>query len=253
MHIERQGNGPDLVLLHGWAMHGGIFAPFVEALAPRFRVHVVDLPGHGASRDEERFDLEDAVARIADRVPRAIWLGWSLGGLVALHAALDRPAQVRGLAMLCATPRFVAAPDWPHAMPAETLAQFGAGLRDDYRATIDRFLALETMGAPRAQAELRELRRHVFERGEPSMSALCDGLSVLGTTDLRAALPTLSMPSLWIGGRRDRLVFPAAMREAAARAPRAQYLEFNAAHAPFLDQPDALAERLSAFATGLAP
>src|SRR5690606_40237197 len=68
-----------------------------------------------------RSDLEDAVARIADRVPRAIWLGWSLGGLVALHAALDRPAQVRGLAMLCATPRFVAAPDWPHAMPAETL------------------------------------------------------------------------------------------------------------------------------------
>ena len=38
-------------LIHGWAMHGGIFAPLVDALAAHWRLHLVDLPGHGRSRD----------------------------------------------------------------------------------------------------------------------------------------------------------------------------------------------------------
>ena len=50
LHVERLGSGPDLVLLHGWALHGGAWAPVAKRLAPRFRVHVVDLPGHGLSR-----------------------------------------------------------------------------------------------------------------------------------------------------------------------------------------------------------
>jgi len=47
LHVESTGEGPPLVLLHGWAMHGGLFAPLVPALARRYRVSVVDLPGHG--------------------------------------------------------------------------------------------------------------------------------------------------------------------------------------------------------------
>ncbi|HEY0179955.1 MAG TPA: alpha/beta fold hydrolase, partial [Dokdonella sp.] len=84
MHVDVHGDGPDLVLIHGWAMHGGVFAPLVERLAPRFRVHAVDLPGHGRGRGEARLDLADAARRIAGATPRALWVGWSLGGLVAL-------------------------------------------------------------------------------------------------------------------------------------------------------------------------
>ena len=52
LYIEKAGNGPvPLVLIHGWAMHGGVFAPLVEALAERCTMYVVDLPGHGRSRD----------------------------------------------------------------------------------------------------------------------------------------------------------------------------------------------------------
>ena len=54
MHIETVGQGPDLVLIHGWALHGGVFAPLVARLSGRFRLHLVDLPGHGHSRDEDR-------------------------------------------------------------------------------------------------------------------------------------------------------------------------------------------------------
>ena len=51
LHVEVVGDGPPLVLLHGWAMHGGVFAPLVARLRDRHTLHVVDLPGHGLSRD----------------------------------------------------------------------------------------------------------------------------------------------------------------------------------------------------------
>ena len=89
LHIETHGSGPiPLVMLHGWAMHGGIFAPLVDTLRDRCTMHLVDLPGHGFSRDCGLSLQPAACARaIAEATPPAIWLGWSLGGLIALQAA----------------------------------------------------------------------------------------------------------------------------------------------------------------------
>jgi len=247
MHIEVQGNGADLVLIHGWAMHGGIFASLVNALAAHFRVHVVDLPGHGFSRDETRLDLADAAARIARETPRAIWVGWSLGGLVALRGALDAPTQVRGLVEIASSPRFVAGDDWTFGVAFEVFEQFERDLQDDAKATIERFLALETLGCAHAQAQLRELSRIVFARGEPQPQALADGMHALEKTDLRDALAQLAMPSLWIAGRRDRLVHPQAMRWAAQYASRGRSIEFNSGHAPFLEFAREITDALVAF------
>lgn len=252
LHIEAHGDGPDLVLLHGWAMHGGIFAPLVERLAPRFRVHVVDLPGHGASRGEAQFDLAVTARRLAMQLPRAIWVGWSLGGLVALEAALAHPRSVRGVAMIASSPRFVRAPDWPHGVEARVFEEFAGALGSRYHATIERFLALETLGSAHAQELLRELRRRVFERGEPHPAALADGLAVLEGADFRDRLATLAMPSLWLGGRRDRLVPPAALAWSAQRATAGRHLAFDSGHAPFLEHADAVAAALTGLERELA-
>ena len=251
---EVRGQGPALVLLHGWAMHSGIFAPLVDRLAARFTIHLVDLPGHGRSA-ELPLTLEHAAAQVADAVPaRALWLGWSLGGLVALHAAATRPAQVRGLVMLAASPRFVRGEDWPQGMHADIFRDFAKALGSDYRGTLDRFLMLEAQGSDRVREELRLLRGEVFAHGEPAADVLCDGLGLLEDSDLRAALPGLSMPSLWIAGRRDRLVSPAAMQAAAALAPASAFHQVDSGgHAPFLTHADEVAAALREFAAGLAP
>jgi pimeloyl-[acyl-carrier protein] methyl ester esterase len=255
MHIEIRGTGPALVLIHGWAMHGGIFAPLVERLQSRYQLHLVDLPGHGRSRDDDApLALASVAERIAAEVPRALWLGWSLGGLLALQAAEENPGAVRGLIMLCASPRFVRQNDWPQGMDASVFENFANELARDYRGTLDRFLMLEAQGSDQVRTELRLLREQLFAYGEPPTTALCAGLNILQHSDLRAGLPTLAMPSLWMAGRRDRLVSPAAMRAAAELAPSASYVEIQSGgHAPFLTHADEVVAALDVFVGRLPP
>ena len=93
LHITVSGDGAPLVLIHGWAMHGGVFATLVERLRNRHTLYCVDLPGHGLSRDDATPLAFDAVCDAIDaQVPVAPWLGWSLGGMFALHAAVRDPA-----------------------------------------------------------------------------------------------------------------------------------------------------------------
>lgn len=252
MHVETMGGGPDLVLIHGWAMHGGIFEPLTRRLRERFRLHVVDLPGHGFSRDDDTGLAPESCAKaLLATLPHAVWVGWSFGGLVASHASLANPATVRGLVMIAASPRFVSAPDWPHGVALDVFTQFESGLRRDYRATIDRFLALEAIGSDEAQAELRDLKAQVFEHGEPAVTALEYGMQVLETTDLRARLHELAVPSLWIAGRRDRLVPAAAMRWASQQSPQSHFVEISSGHAPFVTHAAQVAEAIIAFAENL--
>jgi len=246
LYIDKHGDGPvPLVLLHGWAMHGGVLSPLVAALEEHCTMYVVDLPGHGRSRDcGLPLEPRACAAAIAKVTPPAAWLGWSLGGTIALTAALELPRQVRGLAMLCATPKFVRDTGWPHGADGPLVHQLASDLETDYHATIERFLALEAMGSADPRGELRHLRELVFARGEPDLRVLQEGIRILETSDRRAALPDLRMPSAWISGRRDRLVPPLAMAWSASQCG-GSYTEIQqAGHAPFFGHADAVARAL---------
>ncbi|MGY4514668.1 pimeloyl-ACP methyl ester esterase BioH [Lysobacter sp. HA18] len=253
MHVETQGHGPSIALIHGWAMHGGLFAPLVERLRDRYTLHLVDLPGHGHARDSTQpLDPHALSDALVDAVPDAVWLGWSLGGQFALRNALDHPDRVRGLVMLASSPRFVIDESWPHGVKPTLFRDFGDALSKDFRGTLDGFLALEALGSTSAQTELRDLRAHTFERGEPAPDALLRGLELLDTFDARDELANLRVPSLWISGRRDRLVPAGAMPAAAELAPNATSLVIrDAGHAPFLGAADEVAQAIDAFASPL--
>ncbi len=250
MHIERIGNGPDLVMLHGWAMHAGIFSPVIKALSERYTLHLVDFPGHGRS-GEGAGDAEPGrlAAAVADRVPAgAAWLGWSLGGLVALKAAADRPGDVDRLIMVAAPPRFTTAPHWPHGVDAAVFEEFAQDLATDFNATLQRFLALEVHGSDTAHQDLHQMRADAFRHGLPNAGALTAGLDLLRSADLTGELRTLETPVLFLGGRRDRLVPWRSIQDAAAMAPAATAeIIPGAGHAPFIGQPGTFLESVKRF------
>lgn len=247
MHIQTLGQGPDIALIHGWAMHGGIFHELSALLSRSCRVHVVDLPGHGFSRDDAAgLDLQGTAERLSRLLPPSVWIGWSLGGLIALRAAIEYPLAVRGLGLISASPRFVSHQAWTSGVALNVFEQFGADLNTDYRGTLERFLALEVNGDEHALQCLRELRARLFERGEPTHAALEKGLQILEHTDLRDQLSRITCPSFWIAGSRDRLV-PAAAMAWAAEASRGRFHRVaRAGHAPFITHREEVLDRLLA-------
>lgn len=235
LHAESRGSGPDLVLVHGWGMHSGIWSEWADRLAHGFRVHLVDLPGHGRSGPAAGSSLDDWSAAVAARVPeRAWWLGWSLGGLVALNTVRLLPHRVRGLVLVASTPRFVTAPDWPSAVDPEVFQQFSGQLRQSVDRTLSRFLSLQIRGSDGSGDLLRGLRAALRERPYPAPEALIDGLKILQQTDLRNSLSGIEVPLYWLFGERDTLV-PAAVAE---RVPAVRECVSGAGHAPFLSHPD---------------
>lgn len=250
LYFEQSGAGADIVLIHGWGLHGGIFSSLVEQLAGEFRVTRVDLPGHGrSSAVDHHFDLGNTADLLAKLVGKpAIWLGWSLGALVALTLASRYPAAVKALVLVSATPRFVSSDDWSHAMAPETLAGFASDLSKDYQATLDRFLSLQ-IGKERNSRELiRRLREQVLQHGEPDPLVLAAGLDILRDADLRPQLAAIKQPALVVNGGRDRLTPPAAGEYLARHLANGQYLLFeNAGHAAFLSHQQEFTTRLKEF------
>lgn len=249
LYYETFGQGPAVVLVHGWGLHGGIFAELAAELSRAHRVTVVDLPGHGRSPLDGEMSLAPIADRVAALVPEpATWLGWSLGGFVALDAALRHAPRVARLVLVGATPRFVQAADWTAAMTPETFAQFGAGLGSDYRGTLMRFLSLQAGNDAAGRAVIKRLRGELAAHGEPQPAALAAGLSILERTDLRAELGRVQAPALVLHGGHDRLAPPAAGEYLAAHIPRARFRMLpGGGHAPFLSRPAAFREALGAF------
>ena len=250
LHVEIRGQGPDLVLLHGWALHGGAWGPWLDELAGDARLHVVDLPGHGRSGwPVATHDLSGLARAVFPCIPRgAAVLGWSLGGMLALELARQHPRHLRALLLIATTPKFLACPDWEHGLQPAVLDEFTRGLAQDYRRTVQNFLALQTRGDEHALDTLRALRSRLATHGAPDPRALATGLDILRNADLRPALPRIVLPTLVIAGEYDRLAAPGAGRELAVQLPGARFrLVERSGHAPFLSHPDEVLAEVRGF------
>lgn len=230
-----------VVLLHGWGMHSLVWDGIIPALLEKHPVIVIDLPGMGRSPlpgGEYSLDfIVEQVLRVAP--PKAIWMGWSLGGMAAALLAQRHPERVEALITIATTAKFVASEDWPHAVPVPVIENFRALFAEDWQGTLIRFLALQCKGSVSMKDDIRTLKELVFHCGLPATKALRCGLEILQQVDLRAAYREISAPTLHVLGERDNLVPVGVHDSLKSLQPNAQIAVIkDVAHLPFLSAPD---------------
>lgn len=240
LYWQTLGEGDrDLVLLHGWGLNADVWLCVVERLAPHFRLHLVDLPGYGRSMGYGAMSLTQMAEILLAAAPEsAYWLGWSLGGLVAGQVALEQPERVTGVITVASSPCFTAQPQWLGIRPA-VLSSFQQQLSEDFKRTVERFLALQTLGTESARQDARVLKTLVLNQPMPSVEVLNGGLDMLRTVDQRQCLSASSVPLLRIYGYLDGLVPRAVAPLLDTLWPQSSSVIIpKAGHAPFISHPD---------------
>jgi pimeloyl-[acyl-carrier protein] methyl ester esterase len=252
LHIESVGRGPPLVLLHGWALHGGLFSPLVTKLFDQFTVYCIDLPGHGHSPMIAPFDLPNLIHEIHNatahiEAPLNV-LGWSFGGMVAQAWALAAPQRIARLVLCCTKPKFVKSEQWPHGTAPAVLQSLVDDFSTAPRETMDRFLAINVAGSDEARAALAHIKSLAHARPPVQQAAMREGLAVLTQFDVREQLAEIAQPTLVITGGLDRLTHPSIGGYYQSAIPAAQLLHIpRAAHAPHLSHTQEVALALRQF------
>ncbi|WP_446470242.1 pimeloyl-ACP methyl ester esterase BioH [Xenorhabdus stockiae] len=244
------GEAPrDLVMLHGWGLNAEVWRSVETRLASHFRLHLVDLPGYGRSQPYQAMTLKEMADTVWQQAPEnALWLGWSLGGLIASQIALDHPDKVAGLITVASSPKFSEDGDWPGIKPS-VLSAFKQQLSEDFQKTVERFLALQTLGTDSARQDARLLKSVVLNLPMPTVEVLNAGLEILRTDDLRSELAQLQLPFLRIYGYLDGLVPRKIAALLDSEWPHTRSVTMrHAAHAPFISHPDEFVDLLIAFA-----
>ncbi len=247
--VDVIGRGPNLTLLHGWGLNGAVWDGVREALAARFTLHIIDLPGHGRSQGAAVTSLDALVDAVAHAMPaQSHLLGWSLGGHTALALAARYPHRINRLITICCTPRFTSAPDWPQGKEPEILADFAHRLATNYAATLRNFLALQALNQPQMRAVIQQLHEAVNAHGAPAIDSLAAALEILKVSDIRSLIPSIRQPALVLQGDHDALTSTASAQWLADNLPNSTYcLIEHAAHAPFLSHRDAFLDHVFSF------
>ena len=247
----QQTDALPIVLLHGWGMNKevwrGLLAQVPQGLANR--VYRLDLPGFGDNKTVPNlYSMENLSAWLDTEVERILSetkakqchvVGWSLGGLVALQYALEYQDKVNSLGLIASTTKFQAESkegqlDWPGIKP-EVLSNFAKQLEANHQLTIQRFLAIQTLGSESAKQDVKQLKTWLLDAGEPDQKALAGGLDLLKTVDLNHRIGELSVPVFGLYGKLDSLVPVAVLDRLNASIPNLEVSIINkASHAPFI-------------------
>lgn len=239
---------PTLVLLHGWAVHSAIWHAVEEELSAHFKLHPIELPGYG-ERQSENGDLD--LDQLADDVlsqapPQAHWMGWSLGSIVAMSAALHQSDQITSLTLVSPTPLFMQIDGWPHGITLPALENLQGRFQSDYSTALKRFLLMQAGTDQVARTNAKATWQRLTESPAPTKATLDAGLEILKNTDLRGKVGGISVPTRIITCQEDRVIPAAAGQALHEIIPQSTLLELPSGHAPMIQIPSAFVEATTA-------
>lgn len=231
LHVRVQGEGEPLVLLHGFT--GSVEAwggETLRGLSQAFQVVAVDLLGHGRSDfspHPNRYRIEEILADLAQildsmAVEKARWLGYSMGGRVALAAAVLQPARVSALILESGSPGLAGENERRARRRADEALAEGI-LRGGMDAFVDHWMGLPLFATQgKLPTPVREANRERRLRNNPEALAAClRGLGTGAQPSFWDDLGSIGIPTLLLAGEEDQK-FTEIARKMAERIPAAE-------------------------------
>ncbi|TMM45682.1 pimeloyl-ACP methyl ester esterase BioH [Colwellia ponticola] len=243
-----------IVLIHGWGLNSGVWQPllalFNDNKDSHYQLITIDLPGFGLNSDLDitPYSLTNICQHIEQVIDQpAIYLGWSLGGLIATEMSLKYPEKVLALITVASSPYFVEQQvnHWP-GIKAQVLDNFHKQLANDTEKTISGFLKIQAMGSPHIRQDLKLISQLVMAHPLPDQKVLAHSLKLLSQCDLRRQLTDIKQPFLRLYGLNDSLIPKTVIEKIRHLAPDSdEYLFESASHAPFISHLDEFHQVLS--------
>ncbi|MGC3874501.1 alpha/beta fold hydrolase [Halomonas sp. GXIMD04776] len=225
------------VLLSGWGIDARIWQPLAPHWPAGAATTAPDWPGYGAEAPlDDPLSLETLAERMAPALsPEAIWVGWSLGALLAVRL-LDYLPAPRGIVMLGMGARFCMA----DGVTPAALRAFRRAVKRDPCAAWQRFVGWQLAGEPDPPRCRQRLTSLIGSRPGVDTATLLAGLDWLECLGVSRQLAAPPCPILTLTGENDLLLDATTRRDAAVCLP-------GAGHCPQLSRPEALAAALMAF------
>ncbi|MCE8023690.1 MULTISPECIES: alpha/beta fold hydrolase [Halomonadaceae] len=224
-----------MVLLSGWGIDARIWQPLAPYWPAGMEVHAPDWPGYGERRAESHpASLPELASLMRDALPAdAIWVGWSLGGLLA-GALLAHLPPPRALVLIGTAARFCQA----GGVSATELDTFRRAFERQPQATWQHFLRWQLQGEPTPRTAHRRLLDLIGPRPSASLHTLEAGLEQLAGIDLTLQFATPPCPIRRVAGAHDGLLGEEARHSA-------DLVLADTGHCPMLSCPTALAAYLT--------
>lgn len=243
---EECGTGKPILFVHGWCMSSAVWGLQQEAIAERHRFLALDLRGHGQSLLPEAGVggfagyAEDLISLVEQLDLReVVVVGWSLGAQVLLKAYPRLKELIAGLILVGATPRFSAAPHFPHGLPPKEAEGMRLKVRRNLVHALEGFhqnLFVEhELEDPDVTGRVAELLSKVTM---PAATAAVEGLVCLMEEEVMEEAALVTCPTLMLHGEQDRICLPAAsawLEQVITKSQRKLYP--GCGHAPFLSRP----------------
>lgn len=241
-----QGRGTPLVLAHALGVDLHMWDGLAAALAPEHEVLRYDQRGHGGSAvppgPYTQEQLVDDAARLIREWGRGpvVFVGLSMGGMVAQGLAVRHPELLRGVVIANSSAQYPAAAREAWAQRIVTVQQHGLASIAD--ATMERWF---TPAFRAAQPELVERHRQTILRGSvEGYLACCHAIAAVDWLD---QLVQVSTPTLVIAGTQDAGAPPEMSEAIAGRIPGARLALLETAHLSVAEQPQAFERLLREF------
>ncbi|MES2492292.1 MAG: alpha/beta hydrolase [Pseudomonadota bacterium] len=260
LHFKSWGEGRPVVLIHGWPLSGDSWDPISHALAEAgFRAIAYDRRGFGRSdQPSGGYDYDtfaDDLAAVIDQAcggREAALVGFSMGGgEIARYMSRHRGHGVNRIALISSVVPFMSrTDDNPQGVPASVFAKMTEDITTDRAHFLNGFFrdfyGVGWMDRPVSDEVLRHSWTMAMMAGlRPTLLAA----KAFATTDFRADLQHITVPTLLVHGTADQTVPIDATARAVARAvPHAQLVEYDGdAHGVFATRTQRLTEDLIAF------